>query len=74
VGGLYGDALIVAVNARAVDGRATEAALRALAEAFGVPRRGLRLVAGATSRNKVVAVDGPPADAEERLRSLRDSG
>jgi uncharacterized protein YggU (UPF0235/DUF167 family) len=72
VGGLHGDALVVRVCERAVDGKATEAALRALAEALGVRRRELRLVSGAASRDKVVAVDaevaGPAAAALARLR------
>ncbi len=58
VGGRYGDALVVAVTARAVDGKATEAALRAVADAFAVKRRDVTLVTGATSRDKVVDVDG----------------
>ncbi|NHC45535.1 DUF167 domain-containing protein [Motilibacter aurantiacus] len=66
VGGARGDALVVAVTARAVDGRATEAALRAVADALGVRRRQLRLVSGATSRDKVVEVD---ADAAPGLAS-----
>jgi uncharacterized protein (TIGR00251 family) len=56
VGGRYGDALVVRVTARAVDQKATDAALRAVAEAFGVPRRQVRLVTGATSRTKVVEI------------------
>jgi uncharacterized protein len=56
----HGDALVVAVTARAVDGKATEAALRAVAEAFGVRRADVTLVTGATSRDKVVEVDGDP--------------
>jgi uncharacterized protein YggU (UPF0235/DUF167 family) len=52
--------LLVAVTARAVDGKATEAALRALAEALGVRRRDVILVTGATARTKVVdIVPGP---------------
>ena len=51
---------MVAVTARAVDGKATEAALRAVADAFGVKRRDVTLVTGATSRDKVVEVDGDP--------------
>lgn len=58
VGGRYGDALVVRVQARAVDGRATEAALAAVAEAFGVRRGAVTLVSGATSRRKVVEVTG----------------
>jgi uncharacterized protein len=57
VGGEHGDALVVAVQAPAVDGRATEAALRALADALGTRRRQVRLVSGATRRDKVVEID-----------------
>jgi uncharacterized protein YggU (UPF0235/DUF167 family) len=56
VGGEYAGALVVAVSARAVDGRATEAALVALAEAIGIRRRDVTLVTGATSRTKVVDI------------------
>jgi uncharacterized protein YggU (UPF0235/DUF167 family) len=69
VGGRYADALVVRVRERAVDGRATEAALRALAQALGVRRAAVRLVSGATSRAKVVDVDGDVAD---RVRVLLD--
>jgi uncharacterized protein YggU (UPF0235/DUF167 family) len=75
VGGAYdgprGRALVVAVSARAVDGQATEAALRALAEALGVPRRSVSLLAGAASRDKLVAVQDAPAD---RLADLLGPG
>ncbi|WP_116113295.1 DUF167 domain-containing protein [Austwickia chelonae] len=76
VGGSYeapdGPQLCVAVNARAVDGQATEAALKAVAEALGVRPRQVNLVSGATSRSKVVEVDASQAEAEisERLREL----
>ena len=46
VGGKRGGALVVRVSARAVDGQATEAALAAVAVAFGVRRRAVTLVAG----------------------------
>jgi uncharacterized protein len=58
VGGSHGGALVVRVTEPAVDGRATEAALRAVAEALGVRRRDVVLVSGATSRTKVIDVDG----------------
>ena len=70
VGGRYGDALVVRVGARAVDGQATEAALRALADALGVRRAALHLVTGATSRTKVVDVDG---DVSARVATLLDA-
>ncbi len=75
VGGRWGEAdvLAVAVTARAVDGAATEAVLRAVAEAFGVPPRSVRLVTGATARTKVVELTDPPPDAEAHLRELLET-
>jgi len=49
---------VVRVSARAVDGKATEAALAAVAAAFGVRRNAVTLVTGASSRTKVVDVTG----------------
>lgn len=71
VGGTHGDALVIAVGARAVDGAATEAALAALADVLGVRRRHVRLVLGATSRDKVVEVDGDESALAERVEELR---
>lgn len=62
------------VSQRAVDGKATEAALAALADALGVRRRSLRLVTGERSRVKVVEISDPPADLAERLAGLAGSG
>jgi uncharacterized protein (TIGR00251 family) len=62
VGGRHGDALVVRVPARAVDGRATEAALRAVATALGVRRRDVRLVSGTRSRQKIVEVTDESTD------------
>lgn len=72
VGGRYPatDSLVVAVTARAVEGKATEAALRAVAAAFGVRRGAVTLVTGATSRDKVVEIDGDPAELERRRAAL----
>ena len=67
VGGEHGGALLVRVTAPAVDGRATEAALAAVAGAFGVRRRAVTLVSGATSRTKVVEVAGADQVALDRL-------
>jgi uncharacterized protein len=70
--GPYGPALVVAVHAPAVDGRATEAAIQAVAEALGLRARDLALRAGQTSRDKLLAVTDPPTDLAERLAVLRD--
>jgi len=67
VGGNHDGALVVRVTARAVEGQANEATVRALAEAFDVPRRAVSLVSGATNRSKVVDVDGA---TPERLAAL----
>lgn len=74
VGGRYGDQdiLCVAVTARAVDGAATDAVLRALAKAFALPRRAVTLVGGRTARTKVVELDGDPAELRQRLTELLD--
>ncbi len=64
-------ALVVRVTAPAVDGRATESALRALATAFGVRRREVVLVRGTTSRMKIVEIGGMPEPAlRSRLAEL----
>jgi uncharacterized protein len=67
VGGEHDGALVVRVTAPAVDGRATEAALAAVAVALGVRRRDVVLVTGATSRTKVVDVAGDHAAAVRAL-------
>lgn len=70
VGGAYGDALVVAVRERAVEGKATEAALEALATTLGCRRRAIRLIAGATSRTKIVDV---PDQCRASVARLVDS-
>jgi uncharacterized protein YggU (UPF0235/DUF167 family) len=72
VGGRYDDALVVRVSERAVDGKATEGALRALADALGVRRADVRLVTGATSRTKIVEIHSED-DLTERVRVLLDA-
>jgi uncharacterized protein YggU (UPF0235/DUF167 family) len=75
VGGSYagphGPALIVAVGAPAVDGKATEAARRALAEALGVRPAAVTLKIGATSRDKVFTIAGIGPAVSTRLAELR---
>jgi uncharacterized protein len=77
VGGRYdgphGPALIVAVGAPAVDGKATEAVRKALAGALGVRPGEVSLRLGATSRDKVFTVSAPPEVWAERLADLRDN-
>jgi uncharacterized protein (TIGR00251 family) len=63
VDGVIDGVLRVRVTAPAVDGAANLAMLSLLAEALGVARRDVRLVAGATSRQKLVVVDGVEREA-----------
>ena len=77
VGGRYdgplGAALVVAVNSPAVDGRANQAAVEAVAEALGLRPRELAIRSGQTSRNKLITVAVPPADLGQRLDALRQA-
>jgi uncharacterized protein len=69
-GGEQAGALVVRVGARAVDGKATEAALAAVADAFGVRRSAVTLVSGASSRTKIVDIDaGDPCILADLLAS-----
>jgi len=56
VGGRHDGALVVRVTERAVDGRATAAALAAVAKALRLPKNRVTLVSGATSRTKRVEI------------------
>ena len=58
VDGVVDGQLRIRVAAPAVDGAANEALLRLLAGELGVARNAVRLIAGATGRNKLVAVEG----------------
>ena len=51
------------VSAPAVAGAANQSLLRLLADELDVPRRSVRLVAGAAGRQKLVVVDGVDAEA-----------
>ena len=77
VGGQYGEGsgglegmLIVRVGARAVEGAATEAVLKAVARAFGLRRADVDLVGGSTSRTKVLELNGEERKLSTRLAEL----
>ena len=73
VGGTHDGALVVRVVAPADGGRATRAALQALAETLGIPKSQVSLIRGATSRRKMVEIGSGrtgPEQVESRLRSL----
>jgi uncharacterized protein (TIGR00251 family) len=58
VEGVRDGRLLVRVTAPPVDSAANEAVVAVLADTLGVPKRSVRLVAGATGRNKTIEVNG----------------
>jgi len=62
VEGVVDGILRVRVMAPAVQGGANNALVRVLADALDVPRRDVRIVAGGTSRQKLVVIDGVPPE------------
>jgi uncharacterized protein (TIGR00251 family) len=69
--GLSGEregALVVRLTAPPVEGAANEALVRLLAKTLGVAPSAVRVLSGATGRNKVVSVEGLDAvTARKRL-------
>jgi len=61
VTGVHADAVKIALTAPPVDGKANEALIAFLAEALHMPRARVSLVAGATSRAKMVRITGKSA-------------
>jgi len=72
VGGTAGDPprLVVAVQAPAVEGKANEAVLKALATALDLRPRDIKIVDGELSRDKRVLILDPSAGTEERYKIL----
>lgn len=64
--GEHGGALRVAVSAPPEKGRANEEVEEVLADALGVARASVRVIAGLTGRDKSVAIDGLEPDAVRR--------
>jgi uncharacterized protein (TIGR00251 family) len=63
VAGCEGGVLRIRLNAPPVEGKANESLARFLAEALGVPRRDVTLVAGGRGRNKIVRIAGMTLEA-----------
>jgi hypothetical protein len=61
---------VVAVRARATDGKANAEVVDALAAAFGVPKAAVELLSGRRGRDKVVELSGDPAVLGARLAEL----
>jgi uncharacterized protein len=67
IAGVHGDALKIAVSAPPADGAANEAVIELLARSLSLPQRSVRLISGATSRRKIIEVDGASVSDVERL-------
>jgi uncharacterized protein len=62
IDGVVDGVLRARVGAPAVEGAANNALIRLIADALGVARRDVRIVAGGASRQKLVVVDGVNAE------------
>ena len=69
--GTHGTALKVRVHAPPVEGAANDAVISLLSVHLGVPRRAVRIVAGAASRSKTVDIEGT---TEAAVRALATGG
>ena len=69
--GVLDGVLRVRLHAPPVDGAANDALVAFLADRLDVPRRGVRIVTGATSRTKLIEVEGVSSAAVERLAVAR---
>lgn len=73
IGGVRDGRPIVRVTAPPVDDAANEAVIALLAETLAVPKRFVRIVAGQTSRNKTVEVDGLTEEVLRQRLQTRQS-
>ena len=69
IAGVHGDALKIRIAAPPIDGAANDALTKFLSDLFAVARRDVRIIAGETSRSKIVEVDGI---TERAVRQLAD--
>lgn len=58
IAGEHGDAMKIRLAAPPVDGAANEALVKFLAEIFAVARRDVNILAGESSRSKIVEIAG----------------
>jgi len=63
VTGMHGDSIRIRLAAPPVDNAANEALIDLVAKLLGIARRSVRVIAGHSSRRKVVEIDGLTAEA-----------
>jgi uncharacterized protein (TIGR00251 family) len=71
VGGVVGDPprLLVAVQAPAVDGKANQAVIKQLADAFNLRARDFTIVFGELGRDKRIIIDGLSPEDKKTLQA-----
>lgn len=67
ISGLHGDVIKVRLTAPPVDGAANAALVELLASALGISKSAVTIVAGASSRSKIVELAGVTEDRVRRL-------
>lgn len=67
IAGEHDGALRVKLAAPPVDGAANRELVRLLAKNFNLPQNAVEIIAGSTSRQKIVRIDGADAATLERL-------
>ena len=69
--GFTGDLLRIRLTSPPVDGKANEALIAFLAKVLRVRRNAIEILRGATSREKLIAIEGlNDAEARDRLRGI----
>jgi hypothetical protein len=68
--GLHDGALRLRLAAPPVDGKANDEIVAWLAQSLGLPRRGVQLLRGPTSRRKQIQIDAPEAVVNAWLSTL----
>ena len=69
VAGIHGDGLRIRLTAPPVEGAANDALVDFLAKSLGIARRDITIVAGSSSRSKIVELTGITEDRVRRLLS-----
>ena len=71
VAGVHGTALKVRLHAPPVDGAANDELIAFLAAELGVPKRSVRILAGLSSREKTVEIEGVSRASVEALAEAK---
>ncbi len=66
IAGVIGESVQVRLTAPPVEGKANEALVKFLASMLGIPRSSVEIVAGRSSRNKVIGIRGLCAENIEK--------